>query len=130
MIGSWQRRLRKLFGIAKIANGHAHRFRDTFATELLLAGVPMDRVAVLLGHQSVSVTEKFYAAWTAERQRQAEADLERAWEAIRSSVRTGRVRRSYAGKRSTLTNGKQRREIGGAGGNRTQVGILEASIIQ
>jgi integrase/recombinase XerD len=63
-----------------ISDGHAHRFRDTFATELLLAGVPMDRVAILLGHQSVKVTEKFYAAWTAERQRQAEADLERAWE--------------------------------------------------
>jgi hypothetical protein len=31
-------------------------------------------------NQSVKLTEKFYAAWTAERQRQAEADLERAWE--------------------------------------------------
>jgi hypothetical protein len=40
----------------------------------------MNRVAILLGHQSVKVTEKFYAAWTAERQRQAEAGLERAWE--------------------------------------------------
>jgi integrase/recombinase XerD len=80
IVGSWQRRLRKLFQIAMVPDGHAHRFRDTFATELLLAGVPVDRVAILLGHQSVTVTEKFYAAWTAERQRQAEADLERAWE--------------------------------------------------
>jgi integrase/recombinase XerD len=79
VVGSWQRRPRKLFRLAKISEGHAHRFRDTFATELLLVGVPMDRVATLLGHQSVKVTEKFYAAWTAERQRQAEADLERAW---------------------------------------------------
>ena len=31
--------------------GHAHReCRDTFAAELLLAGVPLERVAVLLGH--------------------------------------------------------------------------------
>jgi integrase len=80
VVGSWQRRLRKLFRLAEISDGHAHRFRDTFATELLLVGVPMDRVVTLLGHQSVKVTEKFYAAWTAERQRQAEADLERAWE--------------------------------------------------
>ena len=45
-----------------------------------MVGVPMDRVATLLDHQSATVTEKFYAAWTAERQRQVEADLERAWE--------------------------------------------------
>jgi integrase/recombinase XerD len=80
VVGSWQRRLRKLFQIAMISDGHAHRFRDTFATELLLAGVPIERVAILLGHQSVRVTEKYYAAWTDARQRQVEADLERAWE--------------------------------------------------
>jgi len=78
--GSWQRRLRKLFQLAKVTSGHAHRFRDTFATELLLAADPIERVAVLLGHQSVKVTEKYYAAWTASRQRQVEADLHRAWE--------------------------------------------------
>jgi len=50
------------------------------ATELLLTGVPIERVAILLGHQSVRVTEKYYAAWTDARQRQVEADLERAWE--------------------------------------------------
>jgi site-specific recombinase XerD len=33
-------------------------FRDTMAVELLLAGVPIERVSVLLGHQSVRVTEK------------------------------------------------------------------------
>jgi len=80
IIGSWQKRLRKLFKIAGVANGHAHRFRDTFATELLLAGIPIERVAVLLGHQSVKVTEKYYAAWTDSRQRQVEADLQRVWE--------------------------------------------------
>ena len=62
-----------------MSEGHAHGFRDTFATELLLAGVPTDRVAVLLGHQSAKVTEKYYSAWTAFLQRQVEADLQRAW---------------------------------------------------
>jgi integrase len=80
VVGSWQRRLQQLFRLAKVDGGHAHRFRDTFATELLLAAVPIERVAVLLGHQSVKVTEKYYAAWTASRQRQVEADLQRAWE--------------------------------------------------
>ena len=60
--------------------GHPHQFRDTFATELLQAGVPIERVSVLLGHQSVRITEKYYAAWTDSRQRQLEADLQRAWE--------------------------------------------------
>jgi site-specific recombinase XerD len=80
VVGSWQKRLRTLFRLARVAGGHAHRFRDTFATELLMAGVPIERVAILLGHQSVKVTEKYYSAWTASRQRQVEADLQRAWE--------------------------------------------------
>ncbi len=79
IVGSWQKRLRKLFRLAGIEHGHAHRFRDTFAAELLLAGVPLERVSILLGHQSVKITEKYYAAWTDSRQRQIEDDLERAW---------------------------------------------------
>ena len=42
-------RLRTVFKLAGVPNGHAHRFRDTFATELLLAGVPLERVSVLWG---------------------------------------------------------------------------------
>jgi len=80
VVSSWRKRLRKLFQFANVPDGHAHRFRDTFATELLLAGVPIERVSRLLGHQSVRVTEKHYAPWTESRQRQIEADLQRAWE--------------------------------------------------
>lgn len=63
----------------KFAEGHAHRFRDTFAVELLLAGVPLERVSILLGHSSVRITEKHYAPWVRERQEQAEADVKRTW---------------------------------------------------
>jgi integrase/recombinase XerD len=80
IVGSWQKRLRKLFKLAGVPDGHAHRFRDTFAVELLLAGVPLERVSILLGHQSVRITERYYSAWTDARQRQVEADLKRAWE--------------------------------------------------
>jgi integrase/recombinase XerD len=31
-------------------------FRDTFAVEMLLAGVPIDQVSLLLGHASVKIT--------------------------------------------------------------------------
>jgi hypothetical protein len=34
---------------------------------------------MLLGHQSIRVTERHYAPWTRSRQEQLEADLQRAW---------------------------------------------------
>src|SRR5690348_17818126 len=81
IVRSWQTRLRPLFKLARIPDGHAHRFRDTFAVELLLAGVPIERVAILLGHQSVRITEKHYNPWVRSRQEQLEADVARAWTA-------------------------------------------------
>lgn len=77
--GKWQARLLRLFKDAGIAGGHAHRFRDTFAVELLLAAVPLERVSVLLGHQSIRITERHYAPWVHARQEQLEADLQRVW---------------------------------------------------
>ena len=53
--------------------------RDSFGVELLLAGIPIEWVSVLLGHQSVKVTEKHYNPWVRSRQEQLEADLQRAW---------------------------------------------------
>lgn len=80
-VGDWQRSLRRLFKLAAVPDGHAHRFRDTFAVELLLAGVPLERVSVLLGHQSVKVTEKHYTPWVRARQEQLEQDVRRTWNA-------------------------------------------------
>jgi integrase len=79
VVGNWQRSFRKLFTLVGIKGGHPHRFRDTFAVELLLAGTPIDRVSVLLGHTSVRTTEKHYAPWVRARQEQLEADIERSW---------------------------------------------------
>lgn len=100
--GDWQAKLKRLFKLAKITNGHAHRFRDTFAVELLLAGIPLERISVILGHNSIRVTERHYAPWVRERQEQAEADVRRALsadpivlmetkQATQSSERTGVV---------------------------------------
>jgi hypothetical protein len=55
----------------------SHRFRDTFAVELLLAGVPIERVSILMGHQSVRVTERHYNPWVRSRQEQLEAEVVR-----------------------------------------------------
>ena len=78
-IGKWERRLQTMFALAEVQGGHAHRFRDTFAVELLLVGVPLERVSVLLGHQSVRITERHYSPWVRSRQEQLEQDLQRAW---------------------------------------------------
>jgi integrase/recombinase XerD len=82
--GLWEKRLKNLFALAGVSKGQgnaiSHRFRDTFAVELLLAGVPIERVAILLGHQSVRVTERHYNPWVRSRQEQLEADVARTWE--------------------------------------------------
>jgi integrase/recombinase XerD len=77
--GDWQRALKGVFKEAGIPDGHAHRFRDTFAVELFKAGVPMERVSVLLGHSSIKVTERHYSPWVRARQEQLEADVRRTW---------------------------------------------------
>jgi integrase len=84
---NWQKNLKEVFRLAGIPDGHAHRFRDTFAVDLLMARVPMERVSVLLGHASVRVTEKHYAPWVRARQEQLEADVRGAWAAIESQMK-------------------------------------------
>ncbi len=44
-------------GIGKV---HAHRFRRTFATQALRAGMPIEQIQVLLGHSSIETT-RIYA---------------------------------------------------------------------
>ena len=79
--GIFQRSIQKLVRLADVPKGHPHRFRDTFAVEMLLAGIPMERVSALLGHQSIRVTERHYAPWVRARQEQLEADVRRSWAA-------------------------------------------------
>jgi integrase len=76
--------LKKLFSLAEVSGGHPHRFRHTFAVELLLGGVPIERVSILLGHSSTPITETHYSAWVRARQEQLEADVRQSW-ALQSS---------------------------------------------
>jgi integrase/recombinase XerD len=79
-VGNYQAYLKKLFEIAKVTKGTAHRFRHTFAVSLLMKGVPVERVAILLGHSSTKVTQRHYSSWIAARQEQLEKDVRSTWE--------------------------------------------------
>jgi integrase len=79
-VADWQRSYKKLFKLAGITKrAHPHMFRDTFAVEFLLSGIPLDKVSVLLGHSSVKITEKHYKPWVRALQHQLEDDVMRAW---------------------------------------------------
>jgi integrase/recombinase XerD len=54
-------------------------FRDTFAVEMLRAGVPIDQFLVLLGHKRVKITEKHCEPWVRARQGQLEQSVQAAW---------------------------------------------------
>ena len=85
-VADWQRSYRRLFALAelKAPDGSPkrcfpHMFRDTFAVEMLLAGVPLEQVSMLLGHKSIKITEKHYSPWVKARQEQLEANVRKAW---------------------------------------------------
>jgi integrase len=78
-VGVWERTLKRLFEIAGLKGGHAHRFRDTFAVELLKRGTPLESVSVLLGHSSPAVTAKHYNPWVQSRQALLEQFVKDTW---------------------------------------------------
>ncbi len=117
-VGDWQRSLKKLFVLAGVPDGYAHRFRDTFSVELLLAGVPIERVSILLGHQSVRITEKHYAPWVRARQEQLEADVRRTW---KMDELEARVHGGYTEKDAPASRVVSIGKNGGGGGSRTPV---------
>ena len=63
----WRSRLNLVAREAGIKDFRTHRLRDTFAVELLLAGIAIQDVSTLLVHSSVSTTEQYYAPWNVAR---------------------------------------------------------------
>jgi integrase/recombinase XerD len=65
--------LREVFDKAGIPRGNgmmlSHRFRDTFAVELLNADVALEDVSRLLGHTSIKTTQDHYGRWVTSRQK-------------------------------------------------------------
>jgi integrase/recombinase XerD len=67
--------------------------RDTFAVEMLLAGVPLDQVSILLGHKSVKITEKHYSPWVKARQEQLASSVRKAWGSTEQPAKRKRAKR-------------------------------------
>jgi integrase len=104
----WTRALARLFKLAQIKGPdgspkrcHSHMFRDTFAVELLLAGVPIDQVSLLLGHSSVKVTERHYAPFVKARQEQLAQSARKAWD-----FKESKTKKNRSGPRQPMENDK------------------------
>jgi site-specific recombinase XerD len=63
------------------SQGHmiSHRLRATFAVDLLSKGVPLEHVSKLLGHKSVTTTERQYAKRVKGRQDRLDALVSATW---------------------------------------------------
>jgi len=93
LTGQWQRKLGRLNLYLSMVDYderplqfHSHQLRDTFAVEHLLAGTSMQDLSKMLGHKSMRVTEKHYAAWVPERQAQLEEKMTEALKKMGASV--------------------------------------------
>jgi site-specific recombinase XerD len=82
---AWWSTLKTIFKAAGV-KARPHMLRDTFAVEMLLAGVSLEEVAVLLGHSNTKVTEKHYKPWVRARQEQLERSVSKAWAADPSTA--------------------------------------------
>jgi site-specific recombinase XerD len=104
----WWSTLKRIFVSAGIPDAHPHMLRDTFAVEMLQAGVTLEQVSILLGHKSVKITEKHYTPWVRARQEQLEQSVQRAWHVGSASLGEP-LRRSKAPKTRTAETNKQTR---------------------
>jgi len=86
---TWWKTLKRVFRAAGVPNAHPHTMRDTFAVEMLVAGVSLEEVSILLGHSNTKVTEKHYKPWVRARQEQLERSVARAWTADALSIMPG-----------------------------------------
>jgi integrase len=68
------------------SDGHmiSHRLRATFAVDLLQKGIPLEHVSKLLGHKSVTTTERHYARWAKGRQNLLDDLVSASWKSSRN----------------------------------------------
>lgn len=78
-ITDWSSKMRKVFLLAGIPDGHSHRLRDSFSVDLLTKVVPLQTVSILLGHKSVKTTERHYAPFVKASQDALDAAVKGTW---------------------------------------------------
>jgi site-specific recombinase XerD len=93
LTGQWQRKLQRLNQYLNLVDYdgelmkfHSHQLRDTFAVHQLLAGTSMQDLSLMLAHESIRVTEKYYAPWVPERQVALELKMTQALAAMGAKV--------------------------------------------
>jgi site-specific recombinase XerD len=66
-------------GIESDVHHVSHMLRNTFAVHLLEKGLPLETVSLMLGHQSVTTTERYYTDFTTGYMDQAETKVRKVW---------------------------------------------------
>jgi len=70
--------------VAGVDDCRPHRFRHTFANMMLEKGWDLEKVSRFLGHKNISITDRFYAKWSKNRQRQLREEVINKWEKERA----------------------------------------------
>jgi integrase/recombinase XerD len=66
-------------GIQTDSRHVSHMLRNTFAVDLLERGIPLETVSLLLGHKSVTTTERYYADFTRGHMERVAAWVRKVW---------------------------------------------------
>jgi len=94
--GNWNSRFRVcVLGLLEAVSGvphiHPHRFRDTFAVDLLSRNVSIRTVSRLLGHKNVGTTLTYYEHWVTSDQDKLVDTLIDAWD-VDTSTKVVKIR--------------------------------------
>jgi integrase len=94
----WAERIRSLNPRLNFKDEHgksmqfrSHMLRDTFAVEMLLAGVSLEDVSRMLTHKSIKTTEKYYAPWVRARRQQLDEKAIAAMQKMGATFSTAKV---------------------------------------
>jgi len=80
--GNFSNQLAEIFqnaGVESDAHHVSHMLRNTFAVHLLEKGVPLETVSLMLGHKSVTTTERYYADFSRGYMDRAETKVRKVW---------------------------------------------------